>query len=358
MREIQFLCRVLSIQKRKETTFLYVAGFKHARQLLVNNSYLDSNKVTIMSIIKGTCGIVFNNKGEKCYNISNIESIVYPENTVMISQRYTNKAMMYRACRNKIIQDLRHLLEEEGFLESNSPFTIQYRGTSTAAPLKISGKYVDRYCKITHELAIKKAMCDQLQPVYEIGYVARDQYTTVNGAFEYSILEFVTPLHDMSFIEYFVKKIIEIAQKNSKEFGIDTLDLSELSIVNVAALSQSQFYSLKKQASNTLFFDAPVDSPLVKKVNGSRRETIWFVNGVSIAHGYMDENSAENIIEYSNKQLQELKTKGVSAELSWDFIDLLKSGIPNSISIGFGLDRFFQLFFNFNNLKEYYAFLG
>ena len=361
MSKCYFLCRVLSVQKRKCSIFLYVSGFDKAKQLLIKRELYEKHNIRVMSVIKGICSEGVNNKGKSIYIIDEVESCVAAVECDAYHECFTNKAHSYRLCRNDIINKVHDFLRSESFQMINSPFTLPYRGTSIASPLKIEGKFVNRYCKITHEFALKKAMAENLQPVYEIGYVARDMYTTVSNWFEYSVLEFVSPTHNISFISTFIEEFIKIAVESAELFALPHYDFSCLKIIELDEEFKYEgvdFEKLRQIEKNAIFINAPVNSPLVKKIDGKRRETIWVFNGESMAHGYKDENNWEAIYDLSCKQMEELEKKGVEGEFSRDFLSLMKIGVPESISIGFGIDRFFQFFFGFETMKAYRQFIS
>lgn len=351
-----FICRVLSIQHRKNISFLFVSGFPYSKQLMVDNRLIADCPIGVMSVIKGQYGQSVNNKGEVTYQITKIDSIVSSNHNKAFHKNFTNKALLLRLCKNDILNQVKQYLESNSFQAIYSPFTIPYRGTSIASPLKISGKYVNKYCKITHEFFLKKEMAENLIPVYEIGYVARDVYSTISGWYEYSILEFVSPIHNMDFVEEFICKFIDIAVSSAKKFGVSYNEFSEMEtvILDDDGLCDGKcLEQLKSEKKNVMFINCPVSSPLVKKINGKRTETIWFYNGESMAHGYWDENDFDSLFAFSKTQMELLNEKGIDAEYSKDFLSLLNLGTPESVSIGFGLDRFFQIFFGFANMKEY-----
>lgn len=351
-----FICRVLSIQRHKNTSFLYISGLLDAKQLVVNNELLSMHDVGVMSIIKGKYSHTVNDKGNGVCQIISIDYVLPSAHNKTYHKNFTNKAVLLRRCKADILQQIALYLEKEQFQRINSPFTVPYRGTSIATPLSISGKYVDMYCKITHEFFLKKEMAENLIPVFEIGYVARDVYSTMSGHFEYSILEFVSPLHNIKYIEDFIYKFIEIAINSAEKYQIPYRDLSNIKTIVLdenACFSGKTFDQIKSENQNVLFVNAPTSSPLVKQANGKRTETIWFYNGDSIAHGYRDENDYNSLMMLSRLQMEALIQKGVKAEYSKDFLSLLRLGIPESISIGFGIDRFFQIFFCFDNINGY-----
>ena len=360
MKEVPFLCRVLRIQHHKYSTFLYVAGFAEARQLIIEQALFETSKIQPLSVIRGLCDVIENHAGKRVYRIVRLDSVIPSLNQKKCIEDYTNKAIAFRRCRCETISQAKDFLRGEGFLETCSPFTLPYRGTSTAQPLKVEGEYIHRYTKITHELGLKQAMCNLLSPVFEIGYVACDTYITKARWFEYTVLEFVSPLHDISFIERFIKKFIDIATENADRYKLEHRNFAALQTLSMRneQCSPVEFASARKAVKNTIFLDAPTVSPLVKTVGGQKTETIWILDGESMAHGYCDETDWKAFYDFCKDQMMALQKKEVQGEISEDFLSVMRCGLPDSISIGMGMDRFFQKFFGIDSLKEYHRLFG
>lgn len=349
-----FLCRVLRVQKHKEWCFLYVSGFQPSRQIMMDINLMRKHQIAEFSIVKGICEESKNKEGTTIYRVLELQDHVRSGIHGIDIMRFTNQTLAYRQCRYAIMNEIEAWLRKERFQRISSPFTMKYRGTSIATPLHINGKFVDRYCKITHELGLKQAMSEIMAPVYEIGYVANDIYTTKIKWFEYTVLEFVSPLHDESFIGEFILQCIQIATKITDEYGLKHADFANIQVIDLNdGTSAEEVAYLRYNEPNVLIMHSPTASPLVKMRDGKRTETIWYFKGSSMAHGYADENDWSNFLKVSQNQIPILASKGELGQISEDFISLLKAGIPNSVSLGMGIDRFFQVFFEFSTIKDY-----
>ena len=293
--EYRFLCRVLKTQKHKHTSFLYVEGFDRGNQLLINPEMLTREQIGPLSVLRGYCRKTKNQAGQSVYMISRIEKHARSNCFGMDVSKYSNKELAIKRCRYEIISKIETYLNESGFQKINSPFTMKYRGTSTSNPLKIRGKHINRYCKITHELQLKQACSELLLPVYEIGYVANDIYTTQTKWFEFTILELVSPLHNISFISELIQFIAQTATETADAYGVPHADFGDMEIVMLEENDhmEEQFISLKNSNRNILFVNAPTDSPLVKQEGAYKTETVWYYKGVKMGHGYVDENDSE-----------------------------------------------------------------
>ena len=354
-REYRFLCRVLKIQKHKNTSFLYVEGFEKANQLLIDTKMLVQENIGPLSILRGYCRETNNKNNQTVYTISVIEKHARSNCFGIDISKYSNKELAVKRCRYAIINKIEEYLKENGFQKINSPFTMKYRGTSTSNPLKIQGKHINRYCKITHELQLKQACSELLMPTYEIGYVTNDIYTTQTKWFEFTILELVSPLHQISFISDLIQYIAQVSAEIADAYGVPHEDFRNLEIITLEENDQmeEQFQALKNTDRNILFVNAPTNSPLVKQDGKYKTETVWYFKGVKMGHGYVDENDCRIFESICEEQMKTLTAKNVYSEYSHDFIKLLRIGIPESISLGLGLDRIFMALFQFDTIKSY-----
>ena len=195
-------------------------------------------------------------------------------------------------------------------------------------------------------------MACTLKPTFEIGYVIRDVRDRASSPNEYLLLEFVNPTTDISIIRDEVLGIIDIACRIATQVDLPHAHYDDMIIFDVDQevpdLSHKQrlpwFKQQKASASNTLFLNSPVASPLVKWIGGWRKETIWIVGGNSVTHRCRDETDCYLFRNECLRQQKDLKAGGIYADTPRHFLRLLEMGVPESVSLGFGLDRFLEHF--------------
>jgi lysyl-tRNA synthetase class II len=357
------VCRILSIQRHKRSYFLYVAGESMESQLLVSPSLAKKYNIVPLSVLFATVTDVLNDEGKVTLQIQTILLCVNPsgEGDTQNQVAYvSNRARNYRMFRHRFIEKLSQHYEDQGFHRLVSPLSMSERGTSTVAPVRLVGGHVDRYLKITHELELKREMAYTLEPFFEIGYVARDVCEGRRSSSEYLVLEFVAPVQDISIVSREILSAVRLACEVADELCIKHRDYSSIDLIDVNKLVAPSlhdervrwFGAQKKRTKNALYLNAPTNSPLVKESGGVRRETVWVVEGNSFAHGYRDENDYHAIYQSVQSQKRDLAQSGIEAALPTDFLDILKLGIPDSVSMGLGLDRFLTDFLEFSSIRE------
>ena len=347
--EREVICRVLKIQKRKTVTFIYVSG-GGLDQLMVDNLMFDSITINRYDIIKVRISLLKNHKGNNVYAVRKIEVVGERSRLGTNSFRYSisNNCNKKRECKNRVIEELDEYLKNIGYKKYYEPITTRYRGVSQASPLKVKGQYVTSYLRLTHEMNLKREVCCTLKPSFEIGYVARDVYFQQYGSPEYLSLETVAPFfkadHILETFIFLMQKSCQIAD----DLNVDHAPLSDVEVVRYDEIGK------KVTDRNIIYLDAPVSSPFVKCIEGKRTEIRWEYHNQSIGHGYLDENSYDKVYCYFMEQMEYLLQKGIQAELSRDFLEVLRIGMPDTVSMGIGLDRFFCVFFQYSSMKDYF----
>ncbi|MCM1439918.1 MAG: hypothetical protein NC131_12055 [Roseburia sp.] len=249
-------------------------------------------------------------------------------------------------------EKIRELFISKGFIHIQSTPFMKERGTSTVEPFVVKSKFGnERYLNITFELELKKAYYITFSPVFEIGILSRDVYSTKYGVNEFLSLEFVAPI-GMCELKEVCLEIIEIAKQLAKEQGISYANDFE----NITICTEEQEM---ESEGNTMYLNLLTTSPLAKKSkNGCRYEFKWKYGKKTVAHGYHDENNYSEINNYFNLQAEQLLSNGIAAETNKDYLDVLSVSAPPSMSFNFGIDRFLQYFLQCNSAYEINKILG
>ena len=98
MSDNTFICRVLSIQKRRHVSFLYVSGFSAGRQLMIGNDLLAQHSIGVMSIVRGLYTRATNDRGEPICRITVIDSVVHSDHSQAYHRNFTGQAVALRLC--------------------------------------------------------------------------------------------------------------------------------------------------------------------------------------------------------------------------------------------------------------------
>lgn len=366
--------RVLTIRRHKCTMFIDSIDESFSKmQLMADITLARVEEINVGDIVCVNTEPTVNRKGNPILNIVAIVDLIHNEKHLLFKSRNNssdetqasdiafenlfnalNGGEKLKLWKYKFLftERIRELFINKGFIHIQSTPFMKERGTSTVEPFVVKSKYGnERYLNITFELELKKAYYITLLPVFEIGILSRDVYSTKNGVNEFLSLEFVAPvgrcdLKDLCF------EIIGIAKQLADEQGISYAQEFD----NVAICTEQQEID---NEGNTMYLNLLTTSPLAKKSdNGSRYEFKWKYGKKTVAHGYTDENSYSEICSYFNLQAEQLQRQGIAAETNKDYLEVLSVSAPPSISFNFGIDRFLQYFLQCGTAYEINKILG
>ena len=179
-----------------------------ARDSVGEESYKDFKKMDIGDIV-GLTGTVFKTKtGEISIHASSITLLskslqVLPEkyhgltNTDMrYRQRYTDLIMnedvkKTYVMRSRIISCIRRYLDDQGFLEVETPMLVGNAGGAAARPFETHYNALDEDVKlrISLELYLKRLIVGGMEKVYEIGRVFRNEGLDTRHNPEFTLME-------------------------------------------------------------------------------------------------------------------------------------------------------------------------
>ncbi|MDR2974946.1 MAG: lysine--tRNA ligase, partial [Propionibacteriaceae bacterium] len=94
--------------------------------------------------------------------------------------------------RSTVMKSIRHSLDEEGFLEVETPILQLIHGGAAARPFRthLNAFDIDMTMRIALELYLKRAMVGGADRVYEIGRIFRNEGIDSTHSAEFSMLEF------------------------------------------------------------------------------------------------------------------------------------------------------------------------
>ena len=307
--------------------------------------------------------------------------------------------------RSRIIKAFREFLDNEGYLEVETPMMQPIPGGATARPFKTfhNALGIDLYLRIAPELYLKMLVVGGLEKVYEINRNFRNEGISTMHNPEFTMLEFYESYSDYNDImELTERMLLTVAEKalggtkityNGRRISLSPpyrrISLRD-SLIKWGELSQEQLNSkaeLLKVAERlnfqvednislpklmtrlfeelvqsnliepTFITDYPIEiSPLAKqkKEDPAIVERFeLFVGGVEIANGYSELNDPVEQRRRFEHQLEE-RAKG-DAEAHWmdeDYVNALEYGLPPTGGEGVGIDRLVMLFSDSRSIRE------
>ena len=315
--------------------------------------------------------------------------------------------------RSRLLTSLRRTLEEEGFLEVETPMMHVIPGGAAGEPFVTHHKVLDTdlYLRLAPELHLKRLLVGGLDRVYELNRSFRNEGVSTRHNPEFTMLEAYAAYQDREFMEHLVERlIVKAAQdllggKLQVEFQGQTIDLTppwprvsfakEMETlglsptssreemqrvlqqrgVKISGLSRSQIVRLAEQLFEPAAQPKPlfvVDywtelSPLAKSQPGhdiiaDRFEL--FIGGMEVANAYSELNDPIEQRRRFEAQLEKGQGAGDGGQgktssptpqerrIDEDFIEALEYGMPPAGGLGVGVDRLAMLLLNQPSIKD------
>jgi len=274
--------------------------------------------------------------------------------------------------RSEIIKKIRKFLDENGFLEVETPMLQSMAGGTIARPFKthLNALNMDLYLRIAPELYLKRLLVGGFERVYELNRSFRNEGMDREHNPEFTMLEFYAAYWDYNQMMDFTEKLLK--SLDNKVFGkkFERVEYDKLVYPvksRKAGAAEQQFNgasdkeAFAKIKAPTFVIHHPAEiSPLAKKLDGKnpaeRGRVARFqliAEGLEIANGWSEINSA--IDQAERFKAQEVKRKKGDQEAHQydkDFIEALEYGMPPAAGIGIGIDRLAVLLTNSKTLRE------
>ncbi len=276
--------------------------------------------------------------------------------------------------RSRIVSELRQILNEEGFLEVETPALQAVYGGASAEPFITHHNALDKdfYLRISDELYLKRLLAAGYPKVYEIAKDFRNEGIDHTHNPEFTMLEFYEAYSDATlqraFVEKMMRRVATLAPNCpidfSKPFAVKKYAeiLSELGVGDVSGRSPKELDEAFKTVRGTIIeptfvVDYPVDMlPLTKRKEGERNTVDAFqlyAGGVELVKAFSELNDPLDQRARFEHQEKNLKAGDKEAQvLDEEFIEAMEYGIPPAGGVGIGIDRLVMLLTNVSNIKE------
>ena len=393
-----------------------------ARDSIGEESYADFKKFDVGDII-GVTGEVFKTKtGEISVHASSVTLLskslqVLPEKyhgltdtDTRYRQRYTDLIMNSEVRdtfvkRSKIISTIRRFLDEQGFMEVETPMLVQNAGGAAARPFETHFNALDEDLKlrISLELYLKRLIVGGLERVYEIGRVFRNEGLDTRHNPEFTLMELYQAYTDyhgmMDLTEAMYRRVAqEVNGSMQVTYGDNVIDFEKpfARVTMVDAVKQYagvdwsevkdtaqareiadklnveyedrhqkgdilslifEEYAEKHLIQPTFVMDHPIEiSPLTKKKPGDPEYVErfeMFINGWEMANAYSELNDPIDQRERFKAQEAMLAAGDEEANTTdEDFLNALEIGMPPTGGIGYGIDRLVMIMTNSPAIRD------
>ena len=306
--------------------------------------------------------------------------------------------------RSKIISSIRKSLENEEFIEVETPILQPIPGGAAAKPFIThhNSLNIPLYMRIANELYLKRLIVGGFNGVFEFAKDFRNEGMDRTHNPEFTNLEFYVAYKDYNWMMSFTEKLLEnvaidcngksivkygdkqidfkgpykkigIIDAIKEETGIDALSLNEIELREAAQKIGveiddtmgkgkiiDEIFGEKcesKFIQPTFIIDYPKEmSPLTKQHRDNPLLTERFellINGSEIANAYSELNDPIDQLERFEDQLK-LSEKGDEEAMfiDYDFVRSLEYGMPPTSGIGIGIDRLVMLLTNHKSIQE------
>ena len=301
--------------------------------------------------------------------------------------------------RSRIIAAIRRFLDNEGFMEVETPMLVANAGGAAARPFETHFNALDEDFKlrISLELYLKRLIVGGLERVYEIGRVFRNEGLDTRHNPEFTLMELYqayTDYHGMMDLterlyRYVAQEVLgttkivyngiemdlgkpfermTMVDAVKKYAGVDFNEIHSSQEARAAAKEHHIEVEAHHQKGDilSLFFeeyveehliqptfimDHPIEiSPLTKKKPENPEYTErfeFFMNGWEMANAYSELN--DPIDQRERFRAQEARLAQGDEEANHtdeDFLNALEIGMPPTGGIGYGIDRMCMLLTN------------
>ncbi|WP_316608856.1 lysine--tRNA ligase [uncultured Ruminococcus sp.] len=325
-------------------------------------------------------------------------------------QRYTDLIMNAEVKdtfikRSRIISTIRRFLDEQGFMEVETPMLVQNAGGAAARPFETHFNALDEDLKlrISLELYLKRLIVGGLERVYEIGRVFRNEgldtrhnpeftlmelyqaYTDyhgmmdlteamyrrvaqeVNGSMQVTygehVIDFEKPFERITMVDA-VKKYANVDWNEVKDTAQARAIADRLHVEYEDRHQKGDILSLifeeyveEHLIQPTFVMDHPIEiSPLTKKKPDDPEYVErfeMFINGWEMANAYSELNDPIDQRERFKAQEAMLAAGDEEANTTdEDFLNALEIGMPPTGGIGYGIDRLVMIMTNSPAIRD------
>lgn len=231
--DVRIAGRIMSLRGHGKTAFSHLADVTGRIQLYFRQDVLGEEtyslfRLTDIGDIIGVTGTVFRTqKGEISVRVNEFEILSkslrpLPEKwhglkdvELRYRQRYLDlivnpDVMRTFMLRSKIVKSLRTILDEQGFLEVETPMMHPIAGGAAARPFVTYHNALDMnlYLRIAPELYLKRLIVGGFDKVYELGRVFRNEGISIKHNPEFTIMELYQAYADYQDIMKLTEELI------------------------------------------------------------------------------------------------------------------------------------------------------
>jgi lysyl-tRNA synthetase class 2 len=332
---------------------------------------------------------------DKHHGLTDVETRYRQRELDLIANPEARRLFITRA---RVISTIRRFLDDDGFIEVETPVLQPLYGGAMARPFTTHHNALDRdlYLRIATELYLKRLIVGGLERVYELGKNFRNEGVDTTHNPEFTVLEFYEAYADYEDIARRCEQLVyavaqAIGYEGELDFtppwkretlagaildrtGVDILAARERDALAGAMRERGlrvppdetwpqlvdelvSEYVEPTLIQPTFLLDFPVEiSPLAKShrsVPGLVERFEAFVSGMEIANAFTELNDPDEQRRRFESQ-RRFAAAGDEEAQPYDesFVQALEQGMPPTGGIGIGIDRLVMLMTGARSIRE------
>ncbi|MCX6547470.1 MAG: lysine--tRNA ligase [Acidobacteria bacterium] len=307
--------------------------------------------------------------------------------------------------RSRIVSAVRRYMEDQGYLEVETPMMQPIHGGATARPFITHHNALDMdlYLRIAPELYLKRLIVGGFEKVFEINRNFRNEGLSVRHNPEFTMMEMYEAGSDLRDMMALTENLLstvarEVMGSEQLPWGEQTISyaapfrrltmkdaIAEYGAIDRALLDEAaqllalaqavhvedaatksagmllgdlfEHYAEKQLVQPTFITDYPLElSPLTKTLEGDENfvdRFELFIGGMEIANAYSELNDPVDQMARFQAQMDEREAGNDEAMLlDQDFITSLEHGLPPTGGEGIGIDRMVMLLTNSQSIRD------
>jgi len=403
--ELRLAGRVLARREMGKLTFLDLVDRSGRIQLFCEQSVFEGLDLDLGDIVGAIGRPMKTRRGEPSLRVAKLELLakirlplpdVYHGLTdveTRYRKRYldllvneeTRRDALLRA---RMVSSIRRRLDDEGFVEVETPVLQPRYGGAFARPFVTHHNELDQdfYLRIATELYLKRLIVGGLERVYEIGKDFRNEGVSFKHQPEFTMLEWYEAYADyrdaMARIETLVEAVaLEVIGTTKVEFRGTEIDLAAPwrrlrlpDALEVEGLWTRDEAELRRRLEGrdidvshdrtwaqlidhalsafiepalvqpTILYDYPIElSPFARTTDDDPtlvERFEYFIGGMELGNAFSEINDAEDQAErFAMQQSEREAGDALAEEGDPDFVEALSYGMPPTGGLGLGIDR-------------------